>query len=85
MRKLYIVTDVKISHVSSTRKIDVISHLRNFFTWDNVAWLLNKLPMGVCRCKSKRDAQLYMAIFCIVLGSCVLPLLFVGFGLIYKR
>lgn len=85
MKRLYIATDLKISHVSSTRKIGVISHLRNFFTWETMVKVFNKLPLGMCECKSKRDAQLYMAVLCIVLGCCVLPLLFVGFGLIYKR
>lgn len=85
MRKLYIATDLKISHVSSTRKIGVISHLRNFFSWTTMVKAYNKLPAGMCECKSKRDAQLYTAVLCVVFGCCVPPLLFVGFGLIFKR
>lgn len=83
MKKIYIATDINIA--SSTRKNGVISRVWNFFSWTTMVKAYNKLPAGVCECKSKRDAQLYTAVLCVVLGCCLPPLLLIGFGLIFKR
>lgn len=69
--------------ISLSRIFSVTSHLRNFLTWESIQKFYNNLPLGVCACKSKYDAQMYTAFICVVIGCIVLPLLFVGFGLIF--
>ena len=37
-----------------------------FFSWETVANLLNRLPMGVCECRTIQDAKDYVKMFVIL-------------------
>ena len=37
-----------------------------FFSWETVANLLNRLPMGVCECRTIQDAKDYVKAFVIL-------------------
>ena len=36
------------------------------FSWETVANLLNRLPMGVCECRTIQDAKDYVKVFVIL-------------------
>lgn len=38
----------------------------NFFSWDNVSYLLNALPCEVCKCETIDDAKGYIKVLVIL-------------------
>lgn len=53
--------NAKNSNVSSTS-----AHETSIFSWETVANLLNRLPMGVCECRTIQDAKDYVKAFVIL-------------------
>lgn len=51
------------SIVSST---STSAHETSILSWETVANLLNRIPMGVCECKTVQDAKDYVKAFVIL-------------------
>lgn len=39
--------------------------LNGLFSWDTIVSVLNKLPLGICECKSVHEAKMY--VYCLSL------------------
>lgn len=53
--------NAKNSNVSSTS-----AHETSIFSWETVANLLNRLPLGVCECRTVQDAKDYVKAFVLL-------------------
>lgn len=53
--------NAKNSNVLSTS-----AHETSIFSWETVANLLNRLPLGVCECRTVQDAKDYVKVFVIL-------------------
>lgn len=63
---------------SIVRSTSTSAHETSIFSWETVANLLNRLPMGVCECKTVHDAKMY--VYCFVLFLFVFIVAGIGEG-----
>lgn len=45
---------------------------RKLLSWETVANLLNRLPMGVCECETEEDAKGYIKVLIILLAAFII-------------